>query len=327
MNETLLTDCTLCPRNCHVNRLAGETGFCGQTAQIKAARAALHMWEEPCISGSKGSGTVFFTGCNLKCLYCQNHTIAIGKTGQSLSQTRLADIFLTLQEQGANNINLVTPSHFIPQIAASLEEAKNRGLFLPIVYNTGSYESVEALRLLEGLVDVYLPDLKYFSTELSTRYSNAPDYFDRASAAIAEMFRQVGEPVFFSTQDSPVTHDPVTVTDSSMESSLSLQPEPGIMKKGVIVRHLLLPGQSKDTKKILRYLHTTYQNQIYISIMSQYTPLPHVAAIPELNCKVSSEAYEKIVDFALRIGIENGFFQEGDVSDDSFIPPFDATGL
>lgn len=297
----LLSDCTLCPRNCHVNRLAGDKGYCGQGAHITAARASLHMWEEPCISGTSGSGTVFFSGCNLKCVFCQNHNIAVGAAGQPVSPGHLADIFLSLEARGANNINLVTPSHFVPQICEALTTAGQRGLSVPIVYNTGSYESVETLRLLDGLVDIYLPDLKYHSRELATRCCHAPDYFDRASLAIAEMFRQTGRPVFDS--------------------------QTGLMKKGVLIRHLLLPGQVGDSKRILRYLHDTYGDDIYISIMNQYTPLPHVAGSPEFNRRVTSEEYERVMEFALRIGIENGFFQEGETADASFIPEFDGEGL
>lgn len=219
----IMSDCVLCPRACHVNRLAGQTGYCGQTAELMAARASLHYWEEPCISGTSGSGTVFFSGCNLRCVFCQNHNIALGKAGQVIAPEHLAEIFLQLQEQGANNINLVTPTHFLPQIVIALEQAKQQGLHLPIVYNTGSYESPEALRHLEGLVDIYLPDLKYFSPELSTSYSHAPDYFEAACAAIAEMYRQVGNPV--------------------------INEDTGLMQRGLIVRHLLLPGQTKDSKR------------------------------------------------------------------------------
>ncbi len=295
-----MQDCTLCPRMCHTNRLEGQPGFCGQTAELTAARAALHFWEEPCISGTKGSGTVFFSGCNLRCVFCQNHDIALGEKGKPLSPDQLADTFLLLQKKGAHNINLVTPSHFIPQIGYALTKAKTMGLSVPIVYNTSSYEEVSSLKQLEGLVDVYLPDLKYYSSELSTAYSHAPDYFEKACSAIAEMYRQVEAPVF----------------DAS-----------GMLQKGVIVRHLLLPGQTKDSKKILRYLHETYKNDIFVSIMNQYTPLPQVAHIPALNRKVSAEEYARVLDFAERIGIEQGFFQEGDVADESFIPPFDFEGL
>ena len=296
-----MSHCALCPRNCLVNRTIGEKGFCGQTAEITAARAALHFWEEPCISGTCGSGAVFFSGCNLQCIFCQNHNIALGKSGRIISPERLSEIFLELQDKGAANINLVTGSHFIPQIAFSLEMARTKGLSLPIVYNTGSYEKTSSLKLLEGLVDIYLPDLKYFSHELSLKYSHAEDYFEVASSAIAEMFRQVGVPV--------------------------LDSQTGLMKRGMIVRHLLLPGQTADSKHILRYLHDTYGNDIYVSIMNQYTPLNHVEAVPELNRTVTDREYEKVLAFADKIGIEKGFMQEGGTAKESFIPAFDYTGV
>lgn len=304
-NTSIMQDCTLCPRKCHVNRLQGQIGYCGQTAELTAARASLHFWEEPCISGNHGSGTVFFSGCNLRCVFCQNHNIAIGKTGKHISLERLSEIFLELQEQGAHNINLVTPTHYIPQIAWALEASKKQGLSIPIVYNTGSYEEVDSLRLLDGLVDIYLPDLKYYSSELSFSYSHAADYFEKATAAIAEMFRQVGTPVF-------------NKSDTAAQA---------LMKRGMIVRHLILPGQIKDTKKILRYLYETYKNDIYVSIMNQYTPLPHVMHIPELNCKVTAEEYQRVLSFAERLGIENGFIQEGNAACESFIPEFDGRGI
>lgn len=296
-----MSDCTLCPRRCHANRAAGQTGFCGQTAQLRAARAALHFWEEPCISGDCGSGTVFFSGCSLQCIFCQNHEIALGESGKSISVERLSQIFLELQEKGAANINLVTAGHFIPQVCRALELSKADGLSIPIVYNTGSYEEAASLRLLEGLVDIWLPDLKYFSGDLSARYSSAPDYFQVATAAIAEMFRQT----------------PAAVFDSGT----------GLMRRGIIVRHLMLPGQAADSKKILRYLHTTYGDAIYISIMNQYTPLAGVSGLPELNRRVTPEEYRRVLDFADRIGIENGFMQEDGTAAESFIPPFDYEGI
>ena len=301
-----MQDCCLCPRECHVNRHASQVGRCGQTGTLMAARASLHFWEEPCISGTNGSGTVFFSGCNLGCVFCQNDNIARGTAGREISMGRLAEIFLELQEKGAHNINLVTPSHFIPQIVQALVTAKNHGLAIPIVYNTGSYEKVDSLRLLDGLVDIYLPDLKYFSSELSARFSNAPDYFSIAAAAIAEMYRQVGTPVFDQKLDSVNTP---------------------LLRRGVIVRHLLLPGQVRDSKKILRYLHDAYGDNIYISIMSQYTPLPQASGFPELNRRVTPEEYERLLLFAERIGIRNGFRQEGSASEESFIPEFDGRGL
>lgn len=296
-----MSDCALCPRACHVNRLAGQTGFCGQTAKLTAARAALHFWEEPCISGTAGSGTVFFSGCSLRCVFCQNHDIAAGKAGREISVTRLGEIFLELEAKGAVNINLVTPGHFIPQIALALQDARAQGLSVPVVYNTSGYEEVSSLRLLEGMIDIYLPDLKYFSSEVSLKYSHAADYFEKASAALQEMFRQVGPPVF--------------------------DQESGLLKSGMIVRHLLLPDQSADSKKILRYLHNTYHNDIYVSIMNQYTPLPHVASYPELNRQITPSEYEKILLFSEKIGIENGYIQEGGAVGESFIPNFNGEGL
>ena len=294
--------CKLCPRNCEVDRKNGKTGICGQTTEIKIARAALHFWEEPCISGTTGSGTVFFSGCSLHCVFCQNEPIANGTVGKMITVERLAEIFLELEQQGANNINLVTPSHFIPQIKEALLLAKEKGLALPIVYNTSSYETVEALKDLEGLVDIYLPDFKYMSSELSAKYSHAPDYSVTAKAAIAEMVRQTGMPVFDE------------------------QGEEGLLKRGTIVRHLTLPGCMEDSKKILDYLHTTYGEQIYISIMNQFTPLENVAAFPELNRKITEEEYDELIDYAIHLGIEQGFIQEGETAEESFIPTFDCKG-
>ena len=255
----MYTSCTLCPRNCHVDRTSNQTGFCGMNNHIQIARASLHMWEEPCISGTNGSGTVFFTGCNLKCVFCQNHSIAIGQKGKEVSPSRLADLFLMLQDKGAHNINLVTPSHYIPGIAQALTLAKSQDMTLPIVYNTSGYDSVQSLSMLDGLVDIYLPDFKYVSNILSQRYSHAKDYFQVASKSLAEMYRQVSDPIF----------------------------EGDLIKKGIIVRHLVLPGCVEDSKAVIRYLYETYGDHIFISIMNQYTPLPHVASYPEINRKVT----------------------------------------
>lgn len=288
--------CNLCPRACNRNRANGELGFCGMPEDIYIARAALHMWEEPCISGKEGSGAVFFTGCPLRCVFCQNRKIALGKIGKKISVERLSEIFIELQSQGANNINLVTPTHYNMQIKEALVRAKNRGLTIPIVYNTSSYENVETLKNLEGLIDVYLPDLKYVSSELSQRYSNAPDYFVVASKAIDEMYRQVGECVF---------------------------DEKGKIKKGVIVRHMILPGHTKDSKAVLDYLVKKYKNDIYVSIMNQYTPMEDLQGYEEINRKVTKREYEKVVNYSLEIGLENGFIQEGGTAKESFIPDFD----
>ncbi len=291
--------CVLCHRNCRVNRNQGELGYCKMSNQLVAARAALHFWEEPCISGKAGSGTVFFSGCSLACVYCQNHDIAIGQTGKVLSQDRLAEIFLELQSKGALNINLVTPTHYVPQIASALIKAKTKGLTLPIVYNTGSFETLHTLRKLDGLVDIYLPDLKYYSNQLSLRYSKAPNYFDHATKAIQEMFRQVGPCVF----------------------------DNDIMKRGMIVRHLALPNALDDSKHIIKYLYDTYHNDIYVSIMNQYTPLPQVSDFPEINRTLTEEEYEELIDYAIELGYENAFIQEGETAKESFIPPFTCEGI
>ena len=334
--------CTLCPRRCHANRLAGETGYCGQTAQLRAARAALHMWEEPCISGAVGSGTVFFSGCNLRCVYCQNHDIALGQTGKEIPVKRLAEIFLELQQKGAANINLVTPTHYIPLIAYALEQARLNGLSLPVIYNCSGYESVDALQMLEGLVDIYLPDLKYVSCELSAKYSHARDYFEMAKLSLAEMFRQVGRPLFYDPTDIPddacltsanpphpdVSHALSTRSHAGSATPAAVYPpDTPLLQRGMLVRHLVLPGLVGDSKKVLHYLHDTFGNDIYVSIMCQYTPLPHVADIPELNRRVTPAEYQRVVDYCLRLGMENVYIQEGDVAQESFIPPFDLSGL
>ncbi len=295
--------CDLCPRKCLTDRAKGEKGICGQTDKLKVARAALHFWEEPCISGEAGSGAVFFSGCPLHCVFCQNENIANGTVGKEISVERLAEIFLELQEKGANNINLVTPGHFVPQITKALDLAKQEGLKLPIVYNTSSYETVETIKRLEGYVDIYLPDFKYMSSALSRKYSHAPDYAKVAKEAIAEMVRQTKEAQFVDGD------------------------EDNLILKGTIVRHLMLPGCMEDSKRILKYLHETYGNTIYISIMNQFTPLSNLEKYPELSRKITAEEYDALVDYAINIGIENGFIQEGDTAEESFIPAFDCEGV
>ena len=295
--------CDLCPRKCLVDRKKGEKGICGQTENLKVARAALHFWEEPCISGDAGSGAVFFSGCPLHCVFCQNENIANGTVGKEISVERLAEIFLELQEKGANNINLVTPGHFVPQITKALDLAKQEGLKLPIVYNTSSYETVDTIKRLEGYVDIYLPDFKYMSPVLSKKYSHAPDYAEVAKAAIAEMVRQTGKAVFVNGD------------------------EDNLILRGTIVRHLTLPGCMEDSMQILKYLHETYGDTIYISIMNQFTPLSNLEKYPELNCRITDEEYETLVDYAIDIGIENGFIQEGNTAEESFIPAFDCEGV
>lgn len=291
--------CNQCPRHCLVDRQAGKIGYCGETDAVRIGRADLHPWEEPVISGKNGSGTVFFSGCNLRCMYCQNASIANSQVGRSITIEELAAIFLQLQEDGAHNINLVTPSHYTEQIRIALELAKKKGLHIPIVYNTGGYDSVESLRTLEGLVDIYLPDMKYGDPELAWQYSHAKDYLEINRLAIAEMVRQVGLP--------------------QMEEAT------GLMKKGVIVRHLVLPGSVKNSKKVLEYIIHTYKNDIFVSIMNQYTPMEQVKEHPLLSRKVTKREYQKVIDYALELGLENGFLQEGETATASFIPEFSET--
>lgn len=311
-NCQIFEKCNLCPRECSANRYTHKKGICQVGEELKVARAALHFWEEPCISGTKGSGAVFFSGCSLHCVFCQNESIAQGVFGKNISRERLVEIFLELQEQGANNINLVTPGHYLPHIIWAVEQARNQGLFLPIVYNTSSYEKVDAIKSLEGIVDVYLPDFKYFDGEIAKRYSNAFDYPMIAKGAIAEMVRQQPK------QEFVIEGGCLKATEAE---------EGYIMTKGVIVRQLLLPGLLEDAKKIVAYLYDKYGNNIYLSLMSQFTPLKHVEAFPELNRKVTVEEYEAYIDYALELGVEQGFIQEEDVAEESFIPDFNCEGV
>lgn len=296
----LLESCNMCPRNCGVNRLKDKVGYCGAGKNIRVARAALHYWEEPCISGSIGSGTVFFSFCTLKCAFCQNYNISQCSFGKEITIDRLSEIFLELQGKGALNINLVTPTHYVPQIIEALKIAKEKGLKLPIIYNSSGYEKVETIKLLKGYIDVYLPDIKYFDTKYSMKYSKAKDYFLYAKEAIDEMVNQVGEVKFDKN---------------------------GIIKKGVIIRHLMLPGLLFDSKKIIDYIHSTYGNKVYISIMNQYTPLEHVKVYPELNKSLNQKHYEALIDYAVSIEVENGFIQEEGTDKESFIPLFNFEGV
>lgn len=299
-NMNKYENCLLCPRKCGINRSTGQTGVCGVSSEIKVARAALHYWEEPCISGKRGSGAVFFSGCSLHCVFCQNREISDGKAGKVISKERLSDIFMELVDKGANNINLVTPGQYIPDIVWAVNDAKSRGMKLPIIYNTSGYENVTELKLLEGIVDVYLPDFKYMDSTLSARYSRAKDYPSVAKQALSEMVRQ----------------QPDVVIDDAT----------GLIQKGVIVRQLLLPGHVNDAKAVLKYLYDTYHDHVYISMMSRFTPIA-LKDYPEINRTVTRREYERLVDYALEIGITNAFIQEGDVAKDSFIPAFDCEGV
>ena len=293
--------CTLCPRNCGADRTAGEKGFCGEADTLRVGRAALHFWEEPCISGTVGSGTVFFAGCSLRCVYCQNHDLIRSGAGVPVTEQQLAAAFLNLQKKGAANINLVTPDHFIPRILPALQTARDSGLTLPIVWNLSGYETPGQLQMIEDYADIYLTDLKYLDPEPAAAYSSAPDYPETAKAALAEMVRQ--KPALKYNED-------------------------GMLREGVIVRHLLLPSHVNASKKVLSYLHETYGSRILLSIMNQYTPRPGIGdRFPELARRVTKREYQKLIDHALSIGIENAFIQEGGTALESYIPSFDGEGL
>ncbi|MFR3766615.1 MAG: radical SAM protein [Blautia sp.] len=297
-----MSNCNLCPRQCGADRENGKSGICGVSGKnILAARAALHFWEEPCISGERGSGTVFFSGCPLRCVYCQNYQIAGTEVGMEIGEERLKEIFLELQEKGAHNINLVTPTHYTPEIIRAIRKAKEQGLGLPIVYNCSGYEKVETLKMLKGIVNVYLTDFKYMEREAAVRYSKAPDYPEIARAALKEMMNQAGEAKF---------------------------DENGIMQSGVIVRHLLLPGHVRNARAVVKYVYETYGDQLYLSLMNQYTPLPQVKKeFPELDRRVTEREYQRLISYALEIGVENAFIQDGNTAKESFIPMFDYEGI
>lgn len=293
------SQCQLCPRNCRVDR-SRTAGFCGSTDKLMAARAALHFWEEPCISGTCGSGAVFFCGCTLKCCFCQNHTISRGTVGKEISPGHLAEIFLSLQEQGAHNINLVTATQFLPWILPALDSAKKE-LTIPIVYNCGGYEKPEIIDLLKDYVDIYLPDLKYYNPVLSKRYSKANDYFQVASKAIERMILQTGKPAFDSQ---------------------------GMMTKGVIIRHMVLPGCKEDSISILHWMKEHLPDNSYlISLMSQYTPFYKSSDYPEINRRITSYEYNKVLDEAISLGLDSGFMQEKSSAREEYTPPFDMEGL
>ncbi|MBQ8584331.1 MAG: radical SAM protein [Clostridia bacterium] len=284
--------CTLCQRRCKINRYEAK-GYCKSTASLSVARAALHLWEEPIISGTRGSGTIFFSGCSLGCIYCQNHEISGAQLGRELTPEALAAVMLRLEERGAHNVNLVTPTHFVPSVREAILIAKSNGLSLPIVYNTGSYDSQEALSLMSGLVDVYLPDLKYYRSETARALSCAEDYPSVARQAIAEMHRQTGAPVIG---------------------------EDGLIRRGTVVRILLLPGHVAEAKLSLKYLYEAYGNEIFVSLMSQYTPIGKMP--PPLDRRVTREEYRQLTDYAARLGVENCFIQDISSSSEAFIPDF-----
>lgn len=291
-----LESCTLCPRNCKVNRYK-SAGVCGASDKIKVAHYGLHMWEEPIISGDSGSGTIFFSYCNLKCIFCQNYKISTGGYGKEITEERLQELCLDLQERGANNINLVTPTHYVPQIVNNIQKIKDKELKIPIIYNTSSYENVSTIKMLDGIIDIYLADLKYYDDNLACNYSHCKNYFHYASLAIYEMVNQVGSFVI----------------------------ENNLMKRGVIVRILILPGHVEDAKKLVHYLYTTYHDTIIISLMNQYTPLKKFDKYPNLERKVNDQEYQEVIDYALDLGVTYAFIQEGETQSESFIPNFDCS--
>lgn len=294
-----LKSCTICPRMCSIDRNT-STGYCGAGNQIRLAKACLHNWEEPCISGTKGSGTIFFSNCNMGCVFCQNYDISQEGYGKEVSTERLAQIMLSLQNQNAHNINLVSPTPYIYHIKEAVTLAKNNGLVIPVIYNSNAYESPEALHLLEGLVDIYLPDLKYFDDKYSIKYSQAPGYFEHATKAIIEMYRQTGTPVF---------------------------DDRGMLKRGLMIRHMMLPGLLFDSKKIVDWVLEYLPKEVYLNIMCQYTPMYNSKDYPEINRKLNPAHYESLMDYAVSQGLENGFMQDPESATDEFTPVFDLSGL
>ena len=294
------TDCTLCPRRCHGDRTRPPYGYCQIGTAPKAALASVHQYEEPPISGTRGSGTVFFSGCALRCVFCQNYTISQENNGVTLTTEELADTFLSLQEKQVHNLNLVTAGHFLPSVVDALRLAKEQGLTLPVVYNSSGYETVEALSLLEGLVDIYLPDCKYYDTALSAKLSHCPDYFFHAAKAIGEMVRQVGEAVFDET---------------------------GLMQRGVIIRHMVLPSAREDSKQILSWIKETFGDTVYVSLLRQYTPMYLAKELPPFHRKLTTFEYEDVVDHFLSLGLTHGFRQEKSSATSAYTPLFDGSGL
>jgi putative pyruvate formate lyase activating enzyme len=290
----LLGSCRLCPRNCGVDRTAGKTGFCRAPLKPKVARAALHFWEEPCLSGVQGSGAVFFSHCNLKCTFCQNYRISQEHFGREVDIPTLTSIFRELEQQGAHNINLVSPTPYIPQVAAAIKKARSLGMKIPVVYNSNAYEEAGALAQLEGLVDVYLPDLKYAGQETAARFSGAPDYFAAASQTIREMYRQVGLPSF----------------DTG-----------GLMTGGLMIRHLILPGQLADTQQVLRWIAGNFPREVYVSLMAQYFPAYRAVQTPPLNRRLTGQEYNQAMETLLQLGLESGYVQELTAADECYVPP------
>ena len=288
--------CEICPHKCKVNRLQGNIGRCHSGKNVKIALASVHNFEEPCISGKNGSGTIFFSNCNMNCIYCQNYEISQLRKGKEISIEELADIFIKQQEKGVENINLVTPTSYTIQIIKAIEIAKNKGLKIPIVYNTNGYENVENIKRLKGYIDIYLPDLKYFYNELGNKYSKVNNYFEIASEAILEMYKQVGKPIINSQ---------------------------GIMKRGVIIRHLVLPNMIENSKKILKWIKDNLDNKVYVSIMAQYFPTYLAKDDKKINRKLTKEEFKEIEKYIEEIDIEQGFIQELGEHEEEYVPKWE----
>lgn len=294
--EELLKSCTICPHDCKINRLEGKTGRCRCDDKIKIALASLHFYEEPCISAENGSGTIFFSNCNMNCIYCQNYEISQQSKGKEITVAHLAEILISQQKKGANNINLVTPTMYVPQIIRAIEIAKLNGLKIPVIYNSNGYEKVETIKMLKGYIDVYLPDLKYFSNQLAKKYSNVDNYFETATLAIKEMYNQVGKPEF---------------------------DENGIIKKGVIIRHMILPNYMQNTKNILKWIKENMPVDVYVSIMAQYFPTYKAKKDILLNRKISRKEYKDIEKYLFTLELENGYMQELGEHEEEYVPNFD----
>lgn len=291
-----LISCNICPHNCEINRLNGEVGRCKATDKVKVALASIHNFEEPCISGEKGSGTVFFSNCNLRCIFCQNYKISQLGLGKEISIEELADIFIDEQNKNVENINLVTPTMYVYQIIEAIKIARSKGLYIPIVYNSNGYENVESIKKLKGYIDIYLPDLKYSNDKISYKYSGIKHYFESATAAIKEMYNQVGNPVL---------------------------DENGIMKKGLIIRHLVLPNNLQNSKDILKWINDNIDKKVFVSIMAQYFPTHKSNQFPEINRKLTKEEYEEIEDYLYSLDLDNGYIQELGEHEEEYVPDFE----
>ena len=292
MDLKILENCNICPHNCNVNRLNNQIGWCRSKDTVKVAKFSIHNFEEPCISGKNGSGTVFFSNCNMKCVFCQNYEISQQGVGQEISVQDLANIFIKQQEKGVENINLVTPTSYVPQIIEALKIAKSNGLHIPIVYNTNGYEKVETLKMLEGYIDIYLPDFKYSDNDLAKRFSKVDNYFEVTTKALIEMHRQTGKLEFTNE---------------------------GIMKKGMIIRHLVLPNHILNSRRVLKWINDN-MNDVYVSVMAQYFPTYKAKEIKDINRKLTKEEYEKIENYLYSLNIENGYIQELGDHEEEYVP-------